>query len=148
MTEKTQQPTIEVDETNEPDVLSNQTNFFNQELMQQTPPTLPVEVDPQQAEKELARKKKKRILILAGTGSVAIFLILIAVAVLLMPDAVPILTVTPSPIAFGKNQAEDQLSRRLDEVEADLHAADPVQVNTPYPPVNTTTLFLDDPGAR
>lgn len=137
-------PPVEQD-ANEPDVLSNQTTFFEQELMEQTPPELPVEVDPQQAEKEMARKKRKRVAILAGTGVVATLLILLAVVVLIMPEAQRRITITPSPIPFGQKPTESTLSKRLDEVEVDLKASDPITLDVPFPPVNMATLYLDAP---
>lgn len=130
---------------NETDVLSNQTSFFEDELLEQTPPTMPVEIDPQQAEKEIARKKRKRLLILAGTGGVVVLLFLVAGVVLLTPEAIPRLTATPSPIAIGQTPQQNQITKRLDELEADLRAADPIEINTPFPPVNMTTIYLDAP---
>lgn len=130
---------------NEPDVLSNQTTFFEQELMQQTPPTLPVEIDPQHAEKEIARKKKKRLVIIGGTGTVAVLLILMAVVVLIVPEAQQRFAVTPTPIPFGETQTETVLSKRLDELEIDLKASDPITLDVPFPPLNMSTLYLDPP---
>jgi|GEM_PF-1221255 len=132
-------------EVNETDVLSNQTTFFEQEVMGESPAELPVDIDPNFAEKEIARKKRKRILILAGTGSIAGLLLVVALLVLIMPEAQQRLTATPSPIPFGQTPTETALSRRLDEVEADLRAADPVKLDAPFPPVNMTTLYLDAP---
>jgi hypothetical protein len=132
-------------EANEPEVLSNQTTFFEQELMEQTPPELPVEVDPQQAEKDLVRKKRKRVAILAGTGSIVVLLLLLAVVVLVMPEAQRMITVAPTPIPFGQQKTESALTKRLDEVEADLKASDPITLDVPFPPVNMTTLYVDAP---
>lgn len=132
-------------EVNEADVLSNQTTFFEQEVMGETPAELPVDIDPDFAEKEIARKKRKRMVILAGTGSMAGLLLIVALLVLIMPEAQQRLTATPSPIPFGQSQTETTLSRRLDELEADLRAADPVKLDAPFPPVNMTTLYLDAP---
>lgn len=132
-------------EVNETDVLSNQTTFFEQELLEQTPPTMPVEIDPDFAEKEVARKKRKRQLILGGTVGVVVLLFFVAGVVLFMPEAVPRLTATPSPIPFGQTPAETQLTRRLNELETDLRTADPIEIDTPFPPVNLTTLYLDVP---
>jgi len=132
-------------ELNETDVLSDQTTFFEQELLHQTPPTLPVEVDPNQAEKEIARKKKKRMLILGGTAAVSLLLIVTAVVVLLMPEAQQRLGVIPSPLPFGQTPTETALTRRLDELEMDLKASDPIKLDVPFPPLNMATLYLDAP---
>lgn len=137
-------PPVESD-ASEPEVLSNQTTFFEQELMEQTPPSLPVEVDPNQAEKEIARKKKKRMAILGGTAAVAGLLLVLALVVLVMPEVQQQLIISPSPIPFGQDPVETQLSKRLDEVEVDLMAADPIKLDAPFPPVNITTLYLDAP---
>ncbi len=126
-------------------MLSNQTTFFEQEVMGETPAELPVDIDPDFAEKEIARKKRKRMVILAGTGSMAGLLLIVALLVLIMPEAQQRLTATPSTIPFGQSQTDTTLSRRLDELEADLRAADPVKLDAPFPPVNMTTLYLDAP---
>lgn len=132
-------------EANETDVLSNQTSFFEEELLVQTPPSMPVEVDPDHAEKLIVKKKRQRQLILAGTGSVVVLLFLIAGVVLFMPETVRQLNVVPTPIAIGQTPAETNLTRRLDELEADLRSADPIKVNAPFPPLNLTTIYLDAP---
>jgi len=138
-------PAVEQD-LNEAEVLSNQTTFFEQELMEQTPPTMPVEIDPNQAENEIAIKRKKRVLIIGGTSTVTILLVLLAVVVLIIPEAQQRLLITPSPIPFSQAQTETPLSRRLDELELDLKASDPITLDVPFPPLNMTTLYLDPPS--
>jgi hypothetical protein len=131
----------------ESDVLSNQTNFFDQELLEQTPTEVPVEVDPEQAEKDLKKKKQKQKLILIGTSVITVLFVVLAILVVVAPEPEFQLNATPSPIAFGTTEEETRLKKRLDEVEVDLRAADPIQLNAPFPPVNFT-LFLDPPPRR
>lgn len=129
----------------EAEVLSNQTTFFESEVMQQAPPTMPVELDPQHAEKELLRKKRQRLMILAGTLVTVVLLFLTAVLILVAPEARPRLDVVPSPIVLQRDPQETILTQRLAELERDLRAADPIVVDVSFPPLNMTNLFLDRP---
>ena len=129
------------------DILSNQTHFFEEEVFGEAPPTLPVEEDPLQAEKDAARKKRKRTFILFGTVSVSVLFVGLAVAILVAPEVLPQLTVTPSPISIKQPTDQSQIRKRLDELEADVIAADPLEVSFPFPPV-TSDLFLDQKQRR
>jgi hypothetical protein len=129
------------------DILSNQTKFFEDEVFGESPPTLPVEEDPLQAEKDAASKKRKRAFILFGTVGVSVLFVGLAVAVLVAPEALPQLTVTPSPISIEQQTDQSQIRKRLDELESDVIAADPIEVGFPFPPV-TSDLFLDQKQRR
>lgn len=132
---------------NETDILSNQTNFFEEEVFGEAPPTLPVEEDPLQAEKDAARKKQKRAFILFATVGLSLMFVGLAVAILVAPEVLPQLTVTPSPISIEQQTDQSQIRKRLDELESDVIAADPIEVGFPFPPV-TTDLYLDQRQRR
>ncbi len=131
----------------ETDVLSNQTNFFDQELLEQTLPAIPVEVDPQQTEKDLKKKKRQRQLIVIGTVLVSALFMGLAVLIVVAPESNSQPKITPPPTASSAPEQETGLAKRLDEVETNLRAADPVELNAPFPPVNFN-LFLDAPPRR
>jgi hypothetical protein len=137
----------ETTEANENDILSNQTNFFDEELMEQSPPSLPIEEDPQAEEKAVAAKKRKKLFVIAGAATFGILLFGIGLLAIFAPRAEQIVRVTPSPIALQGSQNETEISQRLDELEADVRTADPIEVGFPFPPINFN-LFLDQPQRR
>lgn len=126
----------------ETDILSNQTTFFEEEVLDSTPPSLPIEEDPHKAEKEQAKKKQLRLFILLGTVGTTIMAVGLALVVLFSPEPLPVLTATPSPISIANQKENQEILERLTEVEADIRSADPVNVGFPYPPINAN-LFLD-----
>lgn len=129
------------------DVLTNQTSFFEDEVLDSTPPSLPVEVDPHQAEKDAAKKKRLRMLVVIGTIGTTVFFMGIALLIVVTPEKLPELTVTPSPISLQNQVDQSQIKKRVDELEADIRAADPIEVGFPFPPINPS-LFLDEPKRR
>lgn len=132
----------EAPDTVETELRYNQTNFFNEELLEQSPPTLPVEPDPFQAQKDALRKKNKKLFILLGTAAVGVLCIGGAILLVLTPTPDTTLVVLPSPITVSNSSEKSELTKRLDELEKDLKASDPIEVENPFPPVSFD-LYLD-----
>jgi len=126
----------------ETDVLSNQTDFFDAEVLEQVPPSLPLEEDPLKEEKIQQHKKKTRILIVIGTVTVALVFMGVALLILVTPEQLPVLTVRPSPIMLKTTPQETQLKQKIDLLENNIRKADPIDIGFGYPPV-TSDLYLD-----
>jgi len=126
----------------ETDVLSNQTDFFDAEVLEQVPPSLPLEEDPLKEEKIQQHKKKTRILIVIGTVTVALVFMGVALLILVTPEQLPVLTVRPSPIMLKTTPQETQLKQKIDLLENNIRKADPIDIGFSYPPV-TSDLYLD-----
>jgi type IV secretory pathway component VirB8 len=108
---------------------------------------LPIEEDPLKEEKAAAKKKQLRLFILLGTVGTVVTFVGLAAVILITPEKMNIQKVVPSPIVINSETDQSVISKRLDELEADIHAADPIEVGFPYPPVNSG-LFLDQPKRR
>ncbi len=119
--------------------LTNQTLFSNQEpILQGGLNSAKEEETPEQL---AAQKKRKTMLTIGGIGALVI-LVLICALILTMPKKVPTpIAVKPSPTPVVP-ASRTAFQVRLDELSADLDAADPSKANLYVPPVDLT-LTLD-----
>lgn len=122
--------------------LTNQTLFSNQEPLLQGESNLATQPKEEKTpEQVVAEKKRKKLVKIAG-GVGAILFVLIIILALLSPKK-KTSQVLASPTPSPKSQvSRTEFQARLDELRADLTAADPSKLNLTVPPVDMT-LTLD-----
>jgi hypothetical protein len=137
---KKSSPAPVTDQMESTEELTNQTYFSEEEPLFEEPPALyaPPSAAP------LPPKKK-----------IPLFpIVLICLSVVLIVSGLAMMSVkqvlskkpsTQTEKTPGSTQEEDAVRKRLAETESDLHNADPIKLELPFPPVERN-LYLDQPA--
>lgn len=113
---------------------TNQTEFSAVEPLFEKPP-----IDPKTLEPKPVSKSQK--IIFFAIGGVVIFFILITILVVVMSRRQMLPDLLPEPTATPSAQL-DPLRQQVNELRAELDAADPTKQELPFPPVNLD-IFLE-----
>jgi hypothetical protein len=130
---------VPIDEQTLDTVEINQTLFSSQEPLFEKN-SLPV--DPSAVVAPAERKKPPILFLILGAVGVVLLMAITGLALLPKPMRQQLLA-QPSPTPVNQAELTDQ-QKRIQELESDLHSADPTQLDLPFPQVRMNLSIQEE----